>query len=774
MYNKIANANYVFYDKISDIQKFLDKYMVLSSYLKKLRDHKTRRNKAKYNRNKRIYDSTNILTSDTENTSLYVKKKDGTKLPFAFSYAQMININGKITIITRDIKEHGSLLDDIDQWYERKGLKSIKGFTSVIWFHNLSYDFQFLLNNTQISETLSRKKHDVIYAQDENRCFLYKDSYSLLGVSLDSATKDYNVEHKKLVGQLNYSLKRLPITRVTEEEIAYFINDVQGLAEIIKILMNTDGYGCSKGKFIGYSKKFPNTKTSLVRNYISDVIVDNGLEKYRKKLIDSLFTSAEMYKLLKVSYQGGYTHAFGYLKGQIVKNVTSYDKTSDYPYQIVTKKYPMSKFEKVNLKRFYNDWKSSFENSAYIIKATLEDVQANSFVTIIPFKKFEKSMINGLEDNGKMYKCDKVTITCTELDFMKICELYDIEKIKFHEVYRADKDYLPYWIIKAVFEFYKKKTTLKDVPGMEVMYQYYKQLLNSIYGCMVQDPCKASFSFSNGEWSSVVATEKEDVEKKVNDNKKSNVYQWGVWVTAYARYELVNVAQMIKDTDLVYCDTDSLKFKISEEYTLLFDKLNKEMTDDNKRVASELHKLYPDISYDDFIPKNKKGKIKELGLWDHEGDYLYFKTTGAKRYVYIQVNKDGKNVLHVTCCGIAKDKMSYQLILQSGLEFEKSTDPENKGYIIKTKDIKKVFDKFDQGFHVEAKNDENGNSITGKSVHTYFDTTNENYITAAKITDYQGNKQTIKCENYITLFPAEFSFNANRDEIDFLIAERNR
>lgn len=775
MYNSIAKANYIFFKNIHNVQAFLDKYLILSESLKKLISHKKRRNNSKNNYTKRVYDSTNIITSDTENTSLYVKRKNGEKAPFAFSYAQMINLNSKITIITRDIIEYKELLNEIDNWYDIKGLKSIKGFTAVIWFHNLSYDFQFLINVANISETLSRKKHDVIYAIDADRCFQYKDSYSLLGVSLDSATKDYNVSHKKLVGQLNYSLKRLPITSVTNEEIAYFINDVQGLGEIIQILMNTNGYGKKNDEFIGY-KNFPNTKTGLVRDYISNVIVEKGLEKTRERIIKKIFTSSQMYSYLKRAYQGGYTHAFGYTKGKIIQYVTSYDKTSDYPYQIVTKKYPMSEFEEVKEKQFLYDFDKGFDDSAYIITVTLKDVKANSFVTIIPYRKFEKTIVNGKQDNGKLYACDEITLTCTELDFMQILQLYEIKNVEFHSFYRATKDYLPYWILKAVFEFYKKKTVLKGVAGKEIEYQYFKQLLNSVYGCMVQDPCKTSFSFSDGNWSEIITESDEEIENAVNGGKKkSNVYQWGVWVTAYARYELINVASKLDDTDLVYCDTDSLKFKIKDEYTKLFNTLNKEMSDDNKRVAKALHELYPDISYADFTPKNQKGKVQELGLWDNEGEYLYFKTTGAKRYVYIELNKDNEMVLHVTCCGIAKEKMAYQLILQSSLNHIKSDDKDNKGYIIKTKkDVLTVLNKFDQDFHVDAENDENGNSITGKSIHTYFGKENKDRVKSATITDYQGKKQKIKCLNYITLFPAEFTFNANRDEIDYLIAERNR
>lgn len=759
-YNNTARASYIYYTEIKDKQEFLDEYLVYSNNLKKLYDNKKRRNRANNNYKKRVYDSTNILTLDTENTSMYLNNGK----PFAFSYVQMVCINKQIAILTRYIEELGSLLNDIQQWYKRHGLTTVKGFTSVIWVHNLSYDFQFLLNVCEIEETLSRKKRDVIYAIDANRCFMYKDSYSLLGVALDSATKDYNVEHKKLKGCLNYSLIRTPVTKLSNKEIAYCINDVIGLAEIIDILLNEEGYGVKKGKFLGY-RNFSNTKTGLVRSYIADIIIDNKLQKQRDKLFHRINTSPEMYRLLRLSYQGGYTHAFGYLKGKILKHVKSFDKTSDYPYQMVTNKFPMGEFKETNINNFYEDYANDFEDHAYLIDFTISgDVRAKSWITTIPYHKFKKTIVDGKSDNGKLYKCKSVRITCTEMDFMDIYELYSFDRIQIHHVYRTTKDYLPYWILEAVFHFYEKKTTLKGVIGKNIEYQYFKQLLNSIYGCSVQDPCKEHFKFIDGKWESSLLEDDKDIKSALEDQNVFS-YQWGVWVTAYARHELISVAKLINDRDLVYCDTDSLKFLDKPEYRKIFENLNKEITRKNKRVAKELNKLYNDIDYNRFVPVNQKGEIKELGLWDDEGTYEDFKTTGAKRYITTKYNKENKLEMTITCCGIAKSNMGRQLLKQSGVKVKELSED---SFEVNANRINKIFDLFDQDFSVEAAVDENGNSLTGKNIHTYYGYENPNRAIKARIKDYQNNVCIVKSMHYITLFPADFTFNANRDEIDFL------
>lgn len=752
-YNRYADSDYAIYSEIENIQDFLDGYLVYSKELVKLRQHKARRNSDAPKRKKYLYDSINVITVDTETST--VEDKD-----FAFSYKQMITINCKITIFTNTIQELGKLLNDINRWYAKHGLTDIDGFKAVIWCHNFSYDFQFLLDCCEIDFTLSRKKRDVIYATDANRCFMFKDSYALLGTSLARAAKDYKTEHKKLKGDLIYSLCRTPNTPLSEEEQAYCICDTVVLCEIISILLRTEGYGMRDGKFLGF-EGFPNTKTGLVRNYIAKYIKDHKLEKVRANLFKKQFISAPNYRKLKKAYQGGYTHAFCLTKGKIMRNVKSFDKTSDYPYQLVVHKYPCNKFTKSSVRRFMDKLKSTkgkFENDAFLITFEMWDVEATSVITTISHSKVSKDIKNAKLDNGKVYKCDYVKITCTEQDFVTYMDTYKFKSINFVEVLHSEKDYLPEWIIASVFEFYGKKTTLKDVTGEEVMYAYFKQLLNSIYGCCVQDPCKEAFEYVDGIWESAILETDEDIEKKLNSRKQTVSYQWGVWVTAYARKELIDVMLKIDPEDLVYCDTDSCKFVEKKKYLKMFKQLNINIQEDNKRVSDELYERYG-FTYDDFCPKNNKGEAKELGLWDDEGTYTLFKSTGAKRYITYQTKDKSGEFFHCTCCGIAKPNIRYQIIIQNGY---KPTDITGETDL---KIIKKIMESFKTGFKVEGKFDENGNSLSGKMVHTYFDNVPNNTF---EVTDYLGNKETVYAKNFITLRPAEFSLTANEDFVDTL------
>lgn len=130
-------------------------------------------------------------------------------------------------------------------------------------------------------------------------------------------------------------------------------------------------------------------------------------------------------------------------------------------------------------------------------------------------------------------------------------------------------------------------------------------------------------------------------------------------------------------------------------------------------------------------PKNRKGIVKTIGVWDYEGCYEKFKTLGAKRYL---TYKDGKYKL--TVAGLGKVKaMKY-------LEEKYGDD---------------VFSAFTDGLFVPSE-------WTGKLTHTYID--NE---FSGIMTDYQGNSMEYHEKSAIHLGPAEYSLSMDRLYIDYIL-----
>ena len=101
--------------------------------------------------------------------------------------------------------------------------------------------------------------------------------------------------------------------------------------------------------------------------------------------------------------------------------------------------------------------------------------------------------------------------------------------------------------------------------GQEIYYNKNKNLLNSIYGMSAQDPVKQSIDYIYGTG----FVEREEAENKLLDsyNEKAFLpYQWGVWTTANARYELHEGIWLNPDA-WVYGDTDSNKFITDVDFT---------------------------------------------------------------------------------------------------------------------------------------------------------------------------------------------------------------
>ena len=95
-------------------------------------------------------------------------------------------------------------------------------------------------------------------------------------------------------------------------------------------------------------------------------------------------------------------------------------------------------------------------------------------------------------------------------------------------------------------------------------------------------------------------------------------YQWSITVTSEARARLHRLMQII-GRDLVYIDTDSVKFVHYDRHKAAIDTLNEEL----RAEAENCGAYAPD----------REGINHYMGVWEHDGDYEQFKTLGAKKYV---------------------------------------------------------------------------------------------------------------------------------------------
>lgn len=601
-------------------------------------DIETKRSYTKKNGNVFHRYCNDILTFDIEVTSAWIdengeiigyrKGEDAeywnSLTPLSLCYIWQFSFNDKV-YYGRELRDFEKVLKDLPRDYQ-----------FVIWVHNLSYEFHFLNNFLEWKNVFAKSPHKPMkctplkYPNIEFRC-----SYMLTRLSLDSWGKQ--IGWHKDTGDLDYELIRTPLTELTEKELKYCEDDClvvyHGIQEYRKRYKNI--------------RDIPLTQTGTVRRVVKDKLTaDKEYVRYIKKLVP---TSPEEYKRLMDVFAGGYTHANRFYSGRPVYDyIEHYDFASSYPSVMVCEKYPSSKWMYKSDKRLPTD--EQMEKYAFILTLEFTDLECTTFNTYIQGNKcFGEDM---KFDNGRVIKAKKLTITCTEQDWLTIRETYKWSECTVLSKYRSMKKYLPKVFIEYILELYNNKTTLKDVDGMEDLYMQSKQYINSMFGMTVTAIVQPDVKFDGKEWS-VSNLDADIVEKRLgklrdwHDREKRYFlsYSWGCWITAYARRNLWKCV-IDCDTECLYCDTDSIFVKGKHDFTWYNDEVNEKM----KKACLSLG-----IDFEKTRPKTKKGKPKPLGIFAQEDSCNEFISLGAKRYVERRIS-DGK--LHLTVSGINKEAVA--------------------------------------------------------------------------------------------------------------------
>lgn len=565
------------------------------------------------------------LSFDIETTSFY--DDNGEKR--AFMYIWQMSING-IFIYGRTWKEFDTLLNDIATY-----LNLTPSRKCIIYVHNLGYEFQFLRGHFDISNVFARnERHPIKF--DLNGCFEFRCSLLLSGMNLQKTAENLtSVKLQKMVGDLDYEKIRTNSTPLTEEEMGYCKRDVEILHYFILEEMAKNENDITK---------IPLTKTGYVRQFCYNWIKNNTKIQFYKKNIEKIAPLDEdFYCTLYKAFSGGDTHANYLNVFEVIDNVHSFDLTSSYPTQQIGHKYPIQPFIQTNVKDM-NEFKKLINSKPCVFQITIYGVKAKTSYHTISKSKCPVLDSKAIIDNGRVVQADYLTTYMTDIDFIDFEKFYNYRSIIPTNIYSSFYGYLPKEYITSILHLYEQKTTLKNVLGKEVEYLVSKGMLNSIYGMSVTNPVTDEITFTNNEWGTKPKLiETALFETYIKNKKTVSVFQWGVWCTAWARHELRQAILELGD-DLVYCDTDSVKFINLEKHKNWFEKYNIEIV---KRLTTTLE--YYDIPLEKMKPKNIKGEECQLGLWDYEGKYDKFKTLGAKRYAFL---KDGK--YNITVSGINK------------------------------------------------------------------------------------------------------------------------
>lgn len=678
--------------------------------------------KVNFYKHKKDYVANIACSFDIETSSVTI-----TQQKIAFMYEWSFCIGGYV-IIGRTWQQFDLLLNDLVEFF------NLDEHTILpIYVHNLSFEFQFIRKRFTWSTVFSLHERKPIKARTikgiEFRC-----SYLLSGYSLAKLADQLLVYRlHKLKGDLDYNKVRGSNTPLSIKELQYCINDVLVVFAYIQ----------EKIEKLGRITRITLTKTGVVREYCrNECFYENErhtksvkFDKYHK-LMKRLTLTPEEYQQSKNAFSGGFTHANAIYMDMTIPNVRSFDFTSSYPYVMVSEKFPMSKPKLVKIKD-NEDFINKLTTYCCLFELELYDVESifkpENYIAKAHCKELEEPTLN----NGRVVKAKHLKITITERDYFIIHKSYKWKDSNVYNFRIFVKDYLPTDFVKSILKLYHDKTTLKGIKGKESEYLVSKENLNSCYGMSVTDICRDEIIYNN-----IWSKDKPDLETAMHKYNKSIkrflYYPWGVWVTAYARSNLWSGIFEFAD-DYIYSDTDSIKVINYEKHKKYFDDYNNNVISKLER-AMQHHK----IPFEMTCPVNNKGVKKQLGIWDDEGCYDYFKTLGAKRYMVSKPNvlelDDGRKYdISITVAGVNK----YNAV----------------PYLLET--YKNPFSAFTENLVIPKE-------YTGKLTHTYID----DHYTGTTI-DYLGNE--IEYDEYSSthLEPAEYSLSITQEYLDYVFQIQN-
>lgn len=633
----------------------------------------------------------------------------------SFMYIWQFQINDK-TIIGRTWEEFQQLMTGIKSVCSRiKKEKTLSDLPMVIiWVHNLAYEFQYLsgIYNFTNDECFFRDVRKPIYCRMLG-CIEFRCSYIQTNMSLSHLTKQLGVKQKLSGQKYDYSKVRFPWTPLTDYELEYCVTDVQSLVECMKIKMDNDHDNL---------QTIPLTSTGYVRRDCREALKPLFLD------IKEMLPCEAEYRLLRQAFRGGNTHANRKYSGKLIKDVYSYDMSSCYPAQQLTKKFPMTQWkwldDNLDLKRI-----KKFIDLGYAVVGTyhFEGLRLRKRTTI-PYLSLSKTRsYNFRLDNGRILEAEVTETTLTEIDLKIVLQQYTFDTMECLTAMCCQKHYLPEEYREVIRRYYENKTKLKGVtdPEQVYLYQKSKEKLNGIYGMSAQDPIHAEILYNDGEYTrSDYSTI--DVEKVLHRAKFP--YSWGVYTTAYARAALQEAID-IAGEQMVYCDTDSVKTKGPVNLEWL-NRKRENMAIENKAFADD-----------------PKGNRHYMGVFELEGSYRRFITCGAKRYAYETEYCTYKNscpngskcCLHITVSGVSK------------------AINENTGFSFAVEELERI-ENFKPGYY-----DDNGNYIPGmiwkEAAGTMAVYNDDDYFT---YTDPESGNELLITKN-VSIIPTTYEMSYEKD-----------
>ena len=486
-----------------------------------------------------------------------------------------------------------------------------KNSNSILYFHNLKFDGEFiisyLLNHDYEHIKDKKEKRDKTFTTLISDMGLFYsieiyfhvkgkntkkitiiDSLKIINRSVEEIPEMFGLDIKKL--DLDYDTPRELGHELTEHEKDYITNDVKIMSLALDILFKENLESMTAGS--NALKSFKKT---------------HNLKRYQR-LFPELNYNVD--RDMRQAYKGGFTYLNPLYKEKDVGEGVVLDVNSLYPSVMYEKPMPIGepiyyegKYENDSVYPLYIQCITcSFEIKEGMIPTI--QIKGNSY--FIENEYLESS-------NGEI-----ISLVLSSVDLKLFLEHYNVYELtyecgwKFKEMYGIFTEYIDKWI-KVKIEATKDRNK-----GMRSLA---KIMLNSLYGKFATSlDVQSKIPYLEDGIVNYYLTEKEQ--------RKGLYLPIGIFITSYARDKTIRTSQAIKDYSIkkygkdlyYYSDTDSVHTGLS------IDELKKFCEIDNV----------------------------ELGKWKHEASFTKARFVRQKCYLELIDNE-----VKITCAGMPKECYKY-------------------------------------------------------------------------------------------------------------------
>lgn len=584
----------------------------------------------------------NIFAFDIETTSFYITP-DGNIIPYEYDrpeefytkcekcgimYTWQFGIehdSGMYVILGRTWEEFISFIQEFNEYFPHN---------KIIYVHNLSFEFQFLLNIFSFDSVFARKAHKVLTCDTGNIHF--RCSYFLVNKSLEKWAEDAELSVTKAVGQLDYNVIRTPLTPLDPDSLDYMERDILVIYEGLKVYRNK------------YSKmwKIPLTMTGETRLVLEKITEKEY--KFKKLNVKLLPPDHNTYRLYMAAFGGGDVHSNYIHTNKLLHRVYPYDIASSYPWECISDRFicapPIPVVETRDI--FMNA-----PNYSYIVIFQATNIRSKLFNTFLSLSRCQLAR-DYILDNGRIMRAGYVSCVMYKYDFEMFKDFYEYETLDILEMRVAPTRPMNNELRKYIISLYRDKTELRGIEEKKTEYDNAKVHINSIYGDQVQRQFDDMTVFENGEWRVDRVTD--DTYLELLEKAKRKGYKLyksiltGIAIPSGARRNLWRGIIAPLDYQMVYFDTDSGKY-IGNDINGAVSAYNMKVYRDHARIAEELG-----IPASDLSPVGPDGKTYPIGVFtldtkDPKGYCEDFKTLGAKKYAYTENGK-----IKITIAGVPK------------------------------------------------------------------------------------------------------------------------